>query len=329
MSYLSFIFILFLNSDTIAPFLMNTTEPIVFLKGEFVPASQAKINIYDCGVVLGATLTEMTRTFQHQPFRLDDHLERLYRSCKYAGIEIPLTLPEMRDRTTELIENNRRLIDDSGDLGIVHFVTAGEFEAYAGSAASGGPLVPTVCIHSFPLPLHLWESLFDEGAHLVTPSIRHIPPQCLDPKMKNRSRLHWWMADQQTHAVDPHAITLLLDLDGNVTETGGSNFVMLSGNTVYTPTSRNVLPGVSLLTVRELDSQLGYDFVEKDLQPYDVVNADEAWLPTTPYCLAPATRINGTPIGSGEPGPGFFRMMEAWSDRVGVDILGQIRRCAR
>ena len=322
-------FILYLNSDTIGPFLMNTTEPIVFLKGEFVPASTAKINVYDCGVVLGATLTEMTRTFQHRPFRLDDHLARLYRSCKYAGIEIPHTLSEMGDRTTELIEHNRELIGDSQDLGIVHFVTAGEFEAYAGSAASGGPMVPTVCIHSFPLPLHLWSGLFEQGAHLVTPSIRHIPPQCLDPKMKNRSRLHWWMADQQTHAVDPRAITLLLDLDGNVTETGGSNFVMLSGNTVYTPTSRNVLPGVSLLTVRELASQLGYDFVEKDLQPYDVVNADEAWLPTTPYCLAPATRINGTPIGSGKPGPGFFRMMKAWSDRVGMNILGQIRRCAR
>ena len=95
------------------------------------------------------------------------------------------------------------------------------------------------------------------------------------------------------------------------------------------PTSRNVLPGVSLLTVRELAPQLGYDFVEKDLQPYDVVNADEAWLPTTPYCLAPATRINGTPIGSGKPGPGFSRVMAAWSDLVGLDIIDQIRRSAR
>ena len=64
---------------------------------------------------------------------------------------------------------------------------------------------------------------FMEGAHVVTPSIRHIPPQCVEPKMKNRSRLHWFLADNQTHAVDPKAVTLLLDLDGNVTECAGSN----------------------------------------------------------------------------------------------------------
>jgi len=65
------------------------TEPIVYLNDHFVPASQAKLNIYDLGIVLGATLTEMTRTFQHQTFRAEDHVARLYRSLKYSGITIP------------------------------------------------------------------------------------------------------------------------------------------------------------------------------------------------------------------------------------------------
>ena len=299
-------------------------EPIVYLNTGFVRASQAAINIYDLGIVLGATLTEMTRTFKHQPFRLEDHLRRLYRSLKYAGIDPPLSRPEMLERTLELIEANSKLIGDEEELGIVHFVTPGENRIYAGSAAGGVRTAPTVCIHSFPLPLEVWRPLFTEGAHVVTPSVRHVPPQCLDPKTKNRSRLHWWIADQQTHAVDPKAITLLLDLEGNVTECGGSNFLIVVGRTIYSPTSRNILDGISLTTVRELAPKLGLGWVEKDLQPYDVVNADEALMPTTPYCVAPCTRINGTPIGNGEPGPVFREIMQAWSDLVGMDILAQI-----
>jgi branched-subunit amino acid aminotransferase/4-amino-4-deoxychorismate lyase len=304
------------------------TEPVVFLNGEFVPASRAHLNIYDLGIVLGATLTEMTRTFAHQPFRLEEHVARLYRSCKYASIVLPLSQGEMLERTHELIASNAALLDEGEDLGIVHFVTPGENRLYAGSAMGSARLTPTVCIHSFSLPLAAWRHLQTDGAHVVTPATRHIPPQCIDPKTKNRSRLHWHLADQQTRAVDPKAISLLLDLDGNITECAGSNFVIVNGSTVYSPTSRNILGGVSLKTVRELTEKLGLDWVEKDLQIYDVINADEAWLTTTPYCIAPATRINGVPIGDGKPGPLFQKVLHAWSESVGVDIAAQIQNAA-
>ena len=89
--------------------------------------------------------------------------------------------------------------------------------------------------------------------------------------------------------------------------------------TIYSPTSRNILEGVSLLTVRELADELGYGWVEKDLQPYDVVNAEEALLTTTPYCLAPCTKINGTSVGEGKPGPAFRELISAWGKRVDMD----------
>ena len=300
------------------------TEPIVYLNREFLPASEAKINVYDYGVVMGATVTEFTRTFRHEPFRPEDHIRRLYRSIKYVGFDVWLSPDEMLARTRELIEANSGLIGSEEDLGVVHFVTAGENRLYAGSAGGSAQLSPTICIHSFPLAFYIWRHFFTEGAHVVTPAIRHVPSQCLDPKTKNRSRLHWWVADQQAHAVDPRAISLLLDLDGNITECSGSNFVILVGRTIFSPTRRNILGGVSLMTLRELADELGLGWVEKDLQPYDVINADEAWLPTTPYCLAPCTKINGTPIGEGVPGPVFHEVIRAWSDRVGVDILRQI-----
>jgi branched-subunit amino acid aminotransferase/4-amino-4-deoxychorismate lyase len=300
------------------------TEPIVFLNNGFVPASQAKLNIFDLGIVLGATLTEMTRTFRHQPYRAEDHVARLYRSLKYAGIAAPLSPEEMLARTHELAEANCRLLRSDEDLGIVHFVTPGENALYAGSAGVTGPMTPTICIHSFPLRFSIWQHLYAQGAHVVTPSIRHIPPQCIDPKMKNRSRLHWFLAEKQSQAADPRAITLLLDLDGNVTECAGSNFVITQGSTIITPTTRNILWGISLQTVKELAPSIGMEFIEKDFQPYDVVNADEAWLTTTPYCLAPCTKINSIPIGNGKPGPRFKAMLGAWSQRVGMDIEAQV-----
>lgn len=303
---------------------MNNTEPAVYLNGQFVPASQAHVNIYDLGIVLGATLTEMTRTFAHKAFRASDHVDRLYRSARYAGIDLPLSAEEMLATTEELVERNAALIGETEELGVVHFITPGENRIYAGNCADTARLEPTVCIHSFPLPFEEWLHFFTEGVHLVTPSIRHVPPQCIDPKMKNRSRLHWWIADQQSHAVDPKATSLLLDLEGNITECSGSNIVIVRGRTIYSPTSRNILEGVSLVTVRELAPGLGLDWVEKDLQPYDVVNADEAWLTTTPYCMAPCVKINNAPIGDGARGPIFGEMMAAWSELAGLDILAQI-----
>ena len=299
-------------------------ENQVFLNDRFIPASEAGISIYDLGIVLGATLTEMTRTFSGKPFRLEDHVDRLYRSLHYAGIQLDLTPDDMIAKTLELITINGAQLKEGEDLGIVHFVTPGENPIYAGSAAGSVRLKPTVCIHSFPLPFSAWSHLITDGAHVVTPSIRHIPPQCLDPKMKNRSRLHWFLAEQQSQNVDPKAISLLLDLEGNITECAGSNFLIARDNTVYSPTSRNILGGVSMATVRELSDELGWSWVEKDLQVYDVANADEAWLTTTPYCAAPCTKINNTPIGTGKPGPMYQQLMDAWSKRVGMDILGQI-----
>ena len=300
------------------------SEEIAYLNGQFIPHSQIKINVYDLGFVLGATLTEMTRTFRHKPFRLEYHMARLYRSLKYCGLALDESPSELTAKTEELIAHNSPFVDAQEDLGVVHFVTPGENPVYAGSAAASARLQPTVGIHSFPLPHSAWRYMFLDGAHLVTPSIRHVPPQCVDPKMKNRSRLHWFLADQQSHAVDPRAITLLLDLDGNITETGGSNVVVVSDDVIYSPSPRNILQGVSLLTVRDLAPQVGLGFQEKDMQVYDVVNADEVWLTTTPYCVAPCAKVNGSTIGDGVPGPRFEKMIAAWSDLVGMDIKGQI-----
>jgi branched-subunit amino acid aminotransferase/4-amino-4-deoxychorismate lyase len=141
--------------------------------------------------------------------------------------------------------------------------------------------------------------------------------------MKYRSRMHYYLADQEARLVAPDAIALLLDLDGNITETSGANFLIVQQGEIVSPTRRNILPGISRQTVIELAAKLGIPFAERDLQVHDVMNADEALLTSTPFCVLPVAKINGCPIADGTPGPMFRRLMEAWSSEVGLDIMGQ------
>ncbi len=300
------------------------TDAIVYLNGQMVPAAQARLNIFDLGIVMGATVTEMTRTFHKKPWRLGDHLERLYRSLKYTRIGVRETPAELASATNELVAHNARAMPEGGELGIVHFVTAGENPVYAGSSGTPARTTPTVCVHTFPMPFDLWAKKMQQGQHLVTPSIRHVPPQCYDPKMKYRSRMHYYLADHEARCADADASALLLDLDGNVTETSGANFLIVERDTIVSPTTRNTLPGISRQMVIELALKLGIPFAERDFQVFNVVNASEAFTTSTPYCVCPVTKINGLPIGDGKPGPMVRQLWKAWSAEVGLDVERQV-----
>jgi branched-subunit amino acid aminotransferase/4-amino-4-deoxychorismate lyase len=271
----------------------------------------------------------MARTFRHKLFRLDEHLERLRRSLRYVRFDIGMTMDDLANIVQSLVEQNVRLIEADDELGVVVFITAGEFPTYAGGAASSVRTTPTVCAHTFPLPFEIWADKMQRGQHLVTPSIRHVPPQCYDPSMKYRSRMHYYLADQEARLVDPDAAALLLDLDGNVTETGAANFLIVEGGTIVSPTLRNTLAGISRGMVIELAGELGVAFVERDFQVFNVINADEAFTTSTPYCLMPVTRINGLPIADGQPGAVYRKLLAAWSETVGLDVAGQIVKGAR
>lgn len=298
------------------------TEPHVYLNGRMLPASEARLDIFDAGIVLGATVTEMMRTFQHHLFRLEEHLHRLERSLRYVRFDTGLNRDEFAAICQNLVAHNRTLIHPEDDLGLVVFITAGTLSMYAGSA--GTTFGPTVCAHTFPLPFELWAEKLRHGVHLAIPSIRHVPPQCINPNMKCRSRMHYYLADQEARLVDPQAQALLLDLDGNVAETSNANFLMVEDGTIVSPSLRNTLPGISRQMVVELAAELGIDFVERDFQPFHAVNAEECLIASTPVCLLPVTRINKQPIGDGLPGPVFAQLQQAWSKRVGLDIGRQL-----
>jgi branched-subunit amino acid aminotransferase/4-amino-4-deoxychorismate lyase len=301
------------------------TEPLAYLNGRISPASQTTLSIFDLGIVMGASVTEMARTFHHEPFRLNEHVERLFRSIRFTGFEVDLTREALVDLAKELIDHNARLIPPHHDLGVSMFVTAGTSLVYTGYSGMATQRKPTICVHTFPLPFELWAEKYTLGQHVVTPSIRHLPPECLDPKIKSRSRMHWYLADEQARLVDPKAIALLIDRQDNITETGTANFFIVQSGKLVTPTGRNTLHGISQQVVSELAEKLDLKLEHRDFQTYDVVNADEAFTSSTPYCILPVTLINGRPIGDGKPGKVYNLLLQSWSQTVNLDIAGQMQ----
>lgn len=307
----------------------GTDEPIAYLNGEIVPISAAKLSVFDLGIVLGASVTEMIRTIKQVPFHLDDHLERLERSLQAVGFSANLSRGELTAIVNQVVDHNKQFIPATHDLGITVFVTAGLNLTYVGAAGLEASRQPSVCVHTFPLPFELWAKKLEQGQHLVTPSIRHMPPDTLDPKIKSRSRLHWFMADRQARLVDPTAGAIVLDHAGNIAETSSGNFFIVRDGVICTPSERTTLGGVSQQVVRELAAQLGIEFTTTDLQVYDVLNAEESFTSSTPYCLLPVVKLNGQPIGNGKPGPIFAKLMNAWSELVNLDIANQIQTGAK
>jgi branched-subunit amino acid aminotransferase/4-amino-4-deoxychorismate lyase len=298
------------------------TEPLVYLNDRFVPAAQAQLPIWDAGLVQGATVTEMTRTFGHRLYRLDDHLDRLFHALRVMHLDIGLSAAQLAELAHELVTHNARLVESSAELGLVQFVTAGEYAVYAlGRSPRTGP---TLCMHTFTLPFHRWRDRLRHGTHLRTPSIRQVPPECWDPAMKCRSRVHYYLAEQEVQRSDPTASALLLDLAGRVTETNTGNFLMVERGVLVSPPTTYTRPGVSRATVIELAGELGIPFVERDIPLGAALAADEAFLASTTYCLMPVTKLNDTTLGDGRPGPVFRRLLAAWSARVGVNIERQI-----
>jgi branched-subunit amino acid aminotransferase/4-amino-4-deoxychorismate lyase len=297
-------------------------EPVAYLNGRVLPQAKLRIPAHDAGFVLGATVTDLCRTFGHRLFRFPDHLERFSLSCRYAQIQPPLSDAELSQIAEQVVAHNALLLQPEEDLALVLFATPGPIGYYAGQEGGAGDGEPTFGLHTFPLPFSRYFHLFQEGAHLVVPSIRQVPAATLDPRVKQRSRMHWWLAGQQAQTVERNAIALLMDATGHITETAAANVLLVRDRVVLSPPMDTILGGISLQTVRELCDEIGIGFQEQPFTLYDCLAAEEAMLTSTPYCLAGVSQVNGVAL----PWPGsiFLGLLEAWSRRVGVDIRRQI-----
>jgi branched-chain amino acid aminotransferase len=294
---------------------------LVYLNGDFVPADEAKISIFDSAVMLGDMVTESTRTFAHKPFKLEQHIARLYKSLKVTRIHPGLTADEMLALSLRVLEVNLPHVAPEMDVWLVHNVSRGR--SVSGADPTIQRSAATIIVNTAPMILTDWARFYVEGCHAVTPFSRAIPTESLDARIKNRSRMAYTLAEMEVKLVDPQAQGVLLDIHGNVTENKGGNFFIFADGALKTPHARGALAGISRATVLELAERIGIPTQIVDFQPYDIYTADEAFFTSTPYCIMPATRFNGLPVGDGQVGPVTKRLLQAWSEWVGVDIVAQ------
>jgi branched-chain amino acid aminotransferase len=294
-------------------------ERIIYLNGAFVPESQAKVSVLDSGFNAGDGVYDVTRTFRHKPFKLREHTERLFRSLRYTRIDCGMSLEEMEKTTLEVLERNKSLLGENEDCALWQVVSRG-VRSSTGNRVSGGA---TVAVYSVIVNFPEFASFYVEGAPLVIPSTRRIPPQCLESKAKITNKMNHNMASFEAKQADPRAIPLMLDIDGNLSETSAHNFFLVIDGKLCTPTDRNVLGGITKAVIFDLAKQLDVEIMEGNYTPYDLYNAEEAFLASTSPTFVPVRTVNGAKIGKGAPGPVTVRLIAAWNKMVGMDIVDQ------
>jgi branched-chain amino acid aminotransferase len=300
----------------------------VYFNGEMLPETEAKISIYDSALMFGDMVFEMTRSFNKEQFKLRAHICRLYAGLKILRIPLQMTPEEMEQACYRTIEANDRLFREDDEHRLMIDVSRGLLGIYQGKG--GLHKGPNVIIADFPLrwTVATMGSLFDTGINAVITSQRAIPGHLLDPKVKNRSRIHYLMANIEVGQIEgDNNWALLLDPDGFIAEGTGNNFFVIKDGVVITPEGRNILRGISReYIIKELCPQLGMPVVEKNIGAYDVYTADEAFMTGTPFCMLPVTSLNGNAIGTGKVGELFNGLLGQWSVNTRVDIAGQIKQ---
>jgi len=296
--------------------------PIAFLNGRFLPFDQARLPVYDLGVMQGATVTERMRTMRHVPYQVSEHLRRLSESLSATGIRLaddPRTLEGVID---SIVRQNTQGLPPEQDLAIVLFVTAGQ------GPGDGNGLIqesrPTVCAYTAPLPWKHWNAWWKQGVPLHVSTIRQVPCEAISPRIKHRSRLHWFLADQEARQSDPLAQAVLLDAEGFVTETSSGNLFVVQDGRLRTPRAERTLPGITQSCLISLAKRAGWEVDRADLTPDQVADSEEAFLTSSTYGIVPVSRIGGRPLRGGVPGTVTKALQELWSKELGFSLMQQI-----
>jgi branched-chain amino acid aminotransferase len=293
---------------------------VAYFNGKIVPEREVVIPFRDRGFKYGDAAFDMTRTFAGKPFRLKEHIDRLYRSLRYLQIDPGLSAAEMVAVSEEVLDRNRHFLTPDTDFWVGQRVSRGvnavgdEGWDYTG---------PTVIVECIPLPLKARARLFRDGIDIVVPSTRRVAPEALSARAKTHNYLNLVMADLEAKAQDPEAWSVLLDAEGHLAEGIGSNIFLVRDGEVRTPRERYVLPGVSRQMTIDLCGELDIPCQEADLDLYDASTADEIFMTSTSLCICPVRSIGGRKLPTPVPGPITQNLTAAYSKSVDCDFVAQ------
>lgn len=293
------------------------TELKIFLNGDLVPASEAKVSVFDHGFLYGDGIFEGIRAYAGRVFKLEEHLDRLFDSSK----AIMLTIPYSKAQLMEAVATTLRAND-------LH-------DAYIRLVVSRGPgdlgLDPTKCPHptiiviADRIALYPHE-LYEKGLALASVAIRRPGGDVLNPAVKSLNYLNNIMAKIEANLRGLPEV-LLMNNQGYVVEGTGDNvFVVRNGELWTPPTNAGILNGITRQTVLALADELGMVCREENLTLFDVYTADECFLTGTAAEIIPAVACDGRTIGTGEPGDVTRKLIAAfyeYSRTTGYAVYGR------
>lgn len=288
----------------------------IYLNDGFVPRQEAKISVFDHGLMYGDGVFETLRSYNGNIFRLDDHLDRLFSSAKLINLAIPQKKGDLKEILNQSLRVNRLK-----EAYIRISVTRGE-----GDIGLDPDLCknPTIIVISKPF-VPYQEGLYGEGISLIVSMVRRIPQEALDPAIKSLNFLNNIMAridSKKEQAFD----ALMLNMRGCVTETTTANIFMARGGDIITPpSSAGILKGVTRSTVIYLSQGIGIKVSEEDLLPSDLYMADEVFLTSTSMEVMPVVMIDGKRVGDGRPGRITKRILQGFRSLVSQETGLQYR----
>jgi len=287
----------------------KTQELLVYLNGELVPKSEARVSVYDHGFLYGDGVFEGIRSYGDEVFKLDEHLKRLYRSAHFLQIDVGMNLEEMRDAVLNTLKANSlhhgayiRLVVSRGigDLGInprkcTHGATV---------------VIITDTIQLYP------PEFYDRGISTIVASTRKNHPQCLNAQVKATQYLNNVMAVIEANNAGVLE-AIMLTIDGYVAEGTADNLFIASGRQLTTPPAYlGILKGITRDSAIEVARERGYEVKEDRFTTYSLYEADECWFTGTGAELIPVISIDGRSVGAGKPGPVFKELKAAFTAYV-------------
>jgi branched-chain amino acid aminotransferase len=281
-------------------------ESVIYLNGEWVPKSQAKISVFDHGFLYGDGVFEGIRAYNKRVFKLDEHVERLFDSAKAIDLKIPHTQKEFAELILETCRKNK-LVDayirpvvsrGPGDLGLNPLKCA----------------KPTVIIIANPT-ISLYGDKYEKGLRLVTAHNRRNPPDCISPNIKSLNYLNNIIAVIQVNQRGADE-ALFLDKEGYVSEAAADNIFVIKHGKIKTPPTVTNLNGITRATVLDLCEKLKLPAKESQLTQFEVYTADEVFMTGTAAEIAPIVNVDERMVGDGKPGPMTKQIAKAYKDLV-------------
>jgi branched-chain amino acid aminotransferase len=266
----------------------------IYISGKFFPQDEAKISVFDHGLLYGDGVFEGLRSYRGKVFRLDEHIRRLYESAKAIWLEIPMSPDEMCDAVNESVRVNK--IDD-GYIRLVVTRGAGTLGLDPNRCSNPQVIIIADAISLYP------KELYEKGLDIITVSVQRTHPAALNPRIKSLNYLNNILA--KIEGIQAGCIeALMLNHKGEIAECTGDNIFLVRQGVLQTPPlEAGILEGVTRDAVIEVAKEAGIDVREMPLTKHDVYIADECFLTGTAAEIIPVVRVDSRVIGSGKPGP--------------------------